>query len=231
MRKELLIYNGPGVSEFFLPHLKNEFGSFFNIGFIDADNILDEKWIKAANSILIPGGRDVYYHQELKGVRNAQIQKFVKNGGNYIGICAGAYYASSYIEFAKGTPLEIVDERHLKFTDAIATGPVLGFDFSYDNNKTARNVEIFYQSQTMNLTLNAYYNGGCTFKGSNDYRPLAFYDLEKKMPAIILKNYGKGKVLLSGVHIECPSINEKKHQQVKRQKLIADIFKHLCHIH
>jgi len=229
MRKELLIYNGPGVSEFFLPYFKSEFGSFFNIGFIDKDDILNAKWTKTAHSILIPGGRDVYYQQELKGIGNALIQKFVNDGGNYIGICAGAYYGSSYIEFAKGTPLEIIDERHLKFTGATATGPVLGFDFSYENNNTARNVEIFYRSQTMCLALDVYYNGGCTFKSCKDYWPLAFYNSEKEMPAIILKNHGKGKVLLSGVHIECPAINEKKQQQIKRQKIIIDILKRLCH--
>jgi len=229
MRKELLIYNDLGVSEFFLPLLKSELGSFFKVSYIDKNKLLGGNWIKSTDTILIPGGRDLYYHRELEELGNSLIRKFVEGGGNYIGICAGAYYGSSSIEFAKGTSLEIIEERYLKLTDAIATGPVLGLAFSYESNKTGRNLEIIYKSQNLSLTLDIYYNGGCTFKGIKDYIALAFYKSEKEMPAIIYKKYGKGKVVLSGVHLECPLIDEKLHQKIKRQKIIADILKLLGH--
>jgi len=229
MRKELLIYNGPGVSRDFLPHLENELSQFFKIGYFNKEKPLNKRMLNSTNTILIPGGRDVYYHQELKDKGNLIIKEFVKNGGNYIGICAGAYYGSSSIEFACGTSLEIVDERQLKLTAATATGPIFGFDFSYDSDKTARNVEIIYKSKTLCLALDIYYNGGCTFKGSKDYTTLAFYRSKKEMPAIIYKKYGEGQVVLSGVHLERPIIKETPHQKIKRQKLIADVVKLLGH--
>ena len=42
-------------------------------------------------------------------------QEFVENGGSYLGICAGAYFACDYIEFDKNGPLEVVGPRDLKF--------------------------------------------------------------------------------------------------------------------
>ena len=33
------------------------------------------------------------------------VDQFVKKGGGYLGLCAGAYFAASHIEFEKGSPL------------------------------------------------------------------------------------------------------------------------------
>ena len=53
-------------------------------------------------------------------------------------------------------------------------------------------------------TLYAYFNGGCTFEGSfSNCRTLAsFADLPGQPPAIIECLVGKGKAILSGVHLE-----------------------------
>jgi glutamine amidotransferase-like uncharacterized protein len=45
--------------------------------------------------ILIPGGESSEYLKELGAAGAKLITEFVKTGGNYIGICAGAFYATS----------------------------------------------------------------------------------------------------------------------------------------
>lgn len=42
---------------------------------------------------VIPGGRDLPYCRDLNGYINDRIIRYVKEGGVYMGICAGAYYA------------------------------------------------------------------------------------------------------------------------------------------
>jgi hypothetical protein len=44
------------------------------------------------------------------GVR--RVRDFVEKGGGYLGLCAGAYFAASSIEFEKGSPLG--NYRYLK---------------------------------------------------------------------------------------------------------------------
>lgn len=52
------------------------------------------------NLLCIPGGQDIPYSFELSGEGNRQIRKFVENGGRFLGICAGAYFASGEIDFS-----------------------------------------------------------------------------------------------------------------------------------
>lgn len=48
--------------------------------------------------------------------------EFVTQGGSYLGLCAGAYYACARVEFEPGTPLEVVGDRELAFFPGIAQG-------------------------------------------------------------------------------------------------------------
>jgi glutamine amidotransferase-like uncharacterized protein len=48
--------------------------------------------------------------------------EFVSQGGGYLGLCAGAYYACARVEFEPGTRLEVVGDRELAFFPGIAQG-------------------------------------------------------------------------------------------------------------
>jgi glutamine amidotransferase-like uncharacterized protein len=222
--KEILIYKDLGVSNYFLPYLEKELNSYFKISFIDRNGILYGNCFKKANILIIPGGRDIYYHEKLNGNGNNQIRYFIQSGGSYLGICAGAYYGCFSIEFAKNTKLKVIADRNLRLVDTKATGPVLNNFFSYEN-KSAKNIDVYYNFKQSNFSkLEMYYHGGCTFENLKDCDILAYYDFEKKFPAIIYKKFGKGKVLLSGVHFEHPSIGENLTQYSKRKKLILNIL-------
>src|SRR5439155_581244 len=75
---------------------------------------------------IMPGGRDQPYHAGLQGEANQQIRAFVEEGGAYVGICAGAYYGSARVEFDRGFPLEVCEERELCFFSGTAVGPAYG---------------------------------------------------------------------------------------------------------
>ena len=57
--------------------------------------------------LCIGGGFDLGYVKTLglEGMRI--IREFVQTGGNYLGICAGAYFATDYVQFDAGGPLEV----------------------------------------------------------------------------------------------------------------------------
>lgn len=150
---------------------------------------------------IMPGGRDRPYMAALKGIGNAQIRSFVENGGIYLGICAGAYYGCKRVEFDRGFPLEVCEDRELSFFPGTAVGPAYGKGtFEYESQKGARLAKI----GTANGIFHSYYNGGCLFEGDFPHvRILGRYlDLSGHPPAIIECSIGKGKAILSGVHLE-----------------------------
>ncbi|PIS03174.1 MAG: hypothetical protein COT85_03900 [Chlamydiae bacterium CG10_big_fil_rev_8_21_14_0_10_42_34] len=150
---------------------------------------------------IMPGGRDRPYHLALKGDANAQLRTFVEQGGTYLGICAGAYYGCATVDFERGHPLEVYESRELCFFKGSAVGPVYGKGiFDYRSEKGARLAKIGTEVGTFDV----YYKGGCTFEGDLSHvKILARYlDLPNQPPAIIECKVGKGKAILSGVHIE-----------------------------
>lgn len=56
---------------------------------------------------------------------------FIKRGGAYLGLCAGAYYAAGYVCFGRDTPLHVEGQRELGLFPGIAFGSVApGFDYT-----------------------------------------------------------------------------------------------------
>lgn len=72
-------------------------------------------WCDEAALYVIGGGYDLGLIKALGPEGTNKIQQYVHQGGSYLGICSGAYFASSYIEFDKGGPLEVCGDRQLKF--------------------------------------------------------------------------------------------------------------------
>lgn len=177
---------------------------------ITAESIIDGSWTKSAVLLVIPGGQDIPYHNKLKGQGNKNIRAFVEGGGTYLGFCAGAYYASGDIEFAKGSALQVCESRELKFFPGVAVGPVFGSNlFKYDSDAGAYPAKLTWLESSDGLDEAAvYYNGGCKFIDADKYDNVkilaCFSELPESPPAIIECEIGKGKAILSGVHPEYP---------------------------
>ncbi len=138
-----------------------------------------------------------------------QIRNFVEAGGYYIGICAGAYFASEFIEFDLNGELEVLGERILKFFPGKAIGPLNNFKYNdNDNSSIAAKIKLLENG----LNAYVYLNGGCYFEPWSDVcnktKVIATY--EHNLNSLTCRNkiavveclVGKGKCLLSGVHFE-----------------------------
>ena len=201
----ILVYNDEGVDEASLQlvstFFKNKGDKVKNV---NADFLINNpKWITQHDKIVIPGGADCPYHKKLKGAGCRNIKKFVKNGGTYIGICAGGYFGSKKVEFALGTDLEVNEYRELAFFPGIARGPMLK-PYVYDSEEGASAAKI--RSSIDGSVFYSYHNGGSTFvlDGINQdgIEVLAEYADKNNAPAVIQCKYGKGQAILSGIHFE-----------------------------
>lgn len=187
----ICIYSGEGAIPLSLP------GSHL----LTAAAIATTPWQKKYSLFIMPGGRDRPYHAALQGPGCRHIRHFVEEGGTYIGLCAGAYFGAKEVQFDQGFPLEVSEERELSFFSGVAVGPAYGKgSFDYHSQKGARAAKL----TTPYGSFHTYYNGGCTFLGDfSNCRILARYaDLPRQPPAILECQVGKGKAILSGVHIE-----------------------------
>lgn len=211
--KRILIYNDEGAHPFcvssLLSALKYEkLDLKYYIKLVNKNFFFDAGWQANTHLIIMPGGRDVPYHNALTGYGNAQISEFVSLGGNFLGICAGGYYGSASIEFEKEGPLEIIGDRELKFFPGTAIGPAYGSGkFCYNSEKGAQIAKLnLFPPLSADGSSFAYYNGGCFFAKAERFANVSilarYADIEEEPAAIIRCDVGKGVAILSGVHPE-----------------------------
>jgi len=218
--KNILVYAGPGVGPKSLANtvalLQSLVADPYTIKTVDSDTIIGTEWLNDTALLVMPGGADAPYMEKLTGIGNQNIRDYVQNGGKYLGICAGAYYAADRIEFAKDDPrLEVIAARELKFYPGLVEGPTYdGFDYVAPQNINGmRAAMISWQADqpfAVNKKFVAYYNGGGHFVAAEEYPQitvLARYNLDTPSQAadpvaIIECKYGKGTAILSGLHFE-----------------------------
>ena len=201
-----------------------------NVTFCDADDIIGGILDNTASLFVMPGGADLYYCEKLNGKGNHAIKEYVENGGNYLGICAGAYYACREIEWAKNTGQEITGRRELGFIDCKAVGPVYDFIENGDVNSSWDNVTTL---ETKDGQCSVIYKGGPLFfdTGNPDIKTLGYYkDLPENPAAVIYTQVGKGNVILSSPHIEFDqeaykaSLYQNANSSYQWQKSVAEKF-------
>jgi glutamine amidotransferase-like uncharacterized protein len=198
----------------------------YRIKTISAKELKLGLWLQDAALFIMPGGADIPYTSKLNGQGNQVIKKYISNGGKYLGICAGAYYASSLIEFSVGTKIEVIGSRELGLFPGKAIGPVFG-NYCYADNSSAMVAKI----KTFNSKIvNVYFNGGCYFKDAEQYegvKVIWWYDND--LPAIISIN--DGSIILSGVHFEydptAMNPNDIYNKHLIEQMLLNDYDRHV----
>ena len=216
MAQNIVIYQDKGVGEFGLKCLC-EFFQDDEVWFANAEAIIDGRVLGLADIFVMPGGADLPYCVKLNGEGNDNIRAYVENGGTYLGICAGAYYGCRDIEYHKDRADEICQPRELAFAPVTAIGSLHDLAPPYDETlNSAAIVELSGRAQ-------AFYNGGCTFRGKGGYEVIARYEgLPTKPPAIIRANVGDGTAILSGVHFEIGAAQLASHpEDAARGKILA----------
>jgi|GEM_PF-570349 BirA family transcriptional regulator, biotin operon repressor / biotin---[acetyl-CoA-carboxylase] ligase len=243
-RKNILIYNddGAGSSVYELQEMLTRVVdlSTIRILIVDAEYINTMPgWEERTRLFIMPGGRARPFYTALGaewkseevaagelrelsklGVGNARIKNFVLDGGSYLGVCAGAYYAALRTVFEKGSSLEILDEGALCLFEGIAEGPAYGLGrFDYRSEQGAEVATLSSSSLLNGDGITSYFNGGCFFtaEGSDglpeesilsEYANITASEGGGKsgqVAAIVESSKGKGKVILSGTHFQISS--------------------------
>lgn len=204
--KKIYIYSGPGASTKNISQLVRILNYSFENIIIELvnKNKISKEFLQECDLFILPGGRDKLYAKYLNGNLNKIIKEYIMLGGSFLGICAGAYYCGTNLEFAKGSDKEIIEKRELALFNGKVIGPVLG-EYFYNSTRGSKAAKIMFQDKYTYM----HYNGGGYFDFKDDLKILAYYmDPTPKLPAIIEFNVGKGLVVLSGVHFEyCNPLN------------------------
>lgn len=170
---------------------------------MDAEALIASPWEKETALLVMPGGRDVYYHEALQGPGTYKMRKFVEMGGKYLGLCAGAYFAADLIEFEKGGHHQVLGKRTLELYPGLARGPAYGLGkYSYESDQGVEAARISWAGEEC-VT---YFNGGCLFENPDQFPHVqvlsSYVDLNEKPAAVVSCKIGKGEAILSGVHLE-----------------------------
>ncbi|XP_041365199.1 biotin--protein ligase-like [Gigantopelta aegis] len=218
VRRILYVYNGLGVSDVCRDQLFKTLSTLIHpdyhvVEYIKPEEIQCGLWKRNAALITFGGGYDEGFIGALRKEGLKQVQTYVESGGSYLGLCAGGYFGCDRIEFDKHGPLQVCDERHLKFFPGICRGPVFP-GFKYRSFKGASAASVTYKPLSgQPVTFSSYYNGGGQFtlygEGDSDQTVeiLAWYNSLPGTPAAIVKSVvgDNGLAILTGIHPEYDS--------------------------
>lgn len=178
--------------------------------------------LRGYDAILVPGGRGSEQGDALGSQGRKAIRDFVREGGGYVGVCAGAYLATAKYPWSLG----LVNAQTMTGTRYVpGQGP------QQASFRGATNVLVEFNSVGRVVlggpksAIAMWYSSGPIFFPTNevrlpDYIPLGYYlseackypfqkDTMVHSPAIIAASYGRGRVVLFSPHPE----NNKETQQ------------------
>ncbi|KAL7419575.1 biotin holocarboxylase synthetase [Cryptotrichosporon argae] len=206
---QVLVYSGPGVSPLSLSHtlltLSLLLLPHYTVQPVSPATLATEPWEPNTALVVIPGGRDLPFVEELaKGGAVGRIKEYVRLGGRYLGLCAGAYFGAGEVRFDVGGGKEVTGARELAFFPGPCVGPAFpGFDYATENGSRA----VSLSTPSGKLIQHVYYNGGGYFPPSTSdaVTVVASYaDLPSLPAAAVLCASGSGRALLCAAHFEYP---------------------------
>lgn len=216
--KIVRIYDGDGAAPDCVQDLLIAFAAY-QPSTISANELQSEAWISTCRLLIIPGGRDLPYCNDLHGQAVLNIIKFLHNGGAFIGTCAGAYFASSRVEFGIGTEIEVLGNRELQIFKGISKGPYFK-DFNYKSD-----TEKWVKIQCSDTKIREVFNhGGGYFVSTENYPNTTILGRYSENEAAIIKVQfpNNGIALLSHVHFETPGCWPKWQEFIHQEMSLAD---------
>ena len=145
---------------------------------IFSKNTVEDNFFDDVDIVAVPGGfGDASSFETLFKNNGNEVKKFVKNGGKYLGICMGAYWAGSH---------------YLNMLDGVDAVQYLTRPGTDTRRPHAKNIEITWNKKPMNM----FWYDGCALVGNGKFKTIATYANGDAM-AIIQKNIG-----LIGCHPE-----------------------------
>jgi glutamine amidotransferase-like uncharacterized protein len=191
-----LVYRGPGACmNCWTSAAQSAKKAGFQLKFVN------EKWkdfsvLRRASLWVQPGGKSTTAARAMGSEYLGRIRDFVRNGGGYVGFCAGAFLASSKIGTTEMDGLGIIPGKTQLWDQEDGPGHLIQVSW----NHRIRSV---------------YYHGGpfLDFSGVNDSSVQVYSRYENGQNAGAILNYGQGRVAVSGAHPEASRIWKALHFQ------------------
>ncbi len=151
-------------------------------------------------AVYFPGGYAYDYKRKLTAAGERHIRELVDAGGGYVGVCAGAFFAATRVEWEGGSyPYTLGLFKGRAFGALPQIMPWPGYTL------TTISLNPLHEVNTrLPRTFTTMYYGGPAFypDAGQEIDTLASWDQFNAHPAIITLNYGQGRVLLIGPHPE-----------------------------
>jgi len=179
----------------------------YTVTSVDADYI-NTKGLEDFSILCIPGGNMYQYAQDISSTGMENVRNFIRNGGGYIGICGGAYFASSKVVWQGDqlvmTPLGLFPGR--------AEGPIN--EIVPYPNYTMCKVDIsdsthpITQSEPDSAWMLYYWGPVLVPNKDANVTILGKYD-RVNQPTMMAFDYDLGRVFLIGTHPEIEEDSER----------------------
>lgn len=207
-KADIAIYAGRGTWDLSVQALERMFFWMnYTVELIGADYI-DTVGLATFRILVIPGGDMYEYAQDISPKGKEIIRTFVQDGGGYIGICGGAYFASEEV-FWQGNQLPMTP---LGLFAGTATGPI--DEITSYPNYTMCKVNIINhdhpvtESERDSEWMLYYWGPALTPNRDANIAILGNYD-RGNQTAMLAFDYYKGKVFLVSTHPEIEEDNDR----------------------
>jgi len=195
---KVLIFNGQGVMEESVAGIEDSLNDtnnqnltpYYHFNY-STTNIINLKTLSAYDVLIMPGG-DASTYIKSDDIDSEAIKQFVSGGKGYLGICAGAYVASNYIdEYYPGWGIASdVNSKNENYEGMLSV------------SMTSYGKRMLSESSLQNLHME---NGPAMYTNNSQIIMATYADNKtgyQNYAAILGENYGNGRVLLSSPHPE-----------------------------
>jgi glutamine amidotransferase-like uncharacterized protein len=163
--------------------------------------------LKRYDLLVMPGGDMWQYRSYLSSAGMDKIREYVNQGGGYIGICGGSYFAANLIVWRgwANQPRDSISIYGLSLFPATADGPIEDYAPSYVDSKCQIAIILKHHTIAAGLpdVIEPYYDHGpkFLFNDSLDVATLGRTVAGNKR-ILLAFQYNRGKVFLTGAHPE-----------------------------
>jgi glutamine amidotransferase-like uncharacterized protein len=219
--KEVRIYDGPGVDYKCFFNTRVALSSIYgNTEYISASQIKTREWFEYTSMLVIPGGAASPYNEALGSDGMESIREFVKQGGFFLGICAGAYFSAKESEFGGVYKLPQINREHLGLYGGKVKGPI------FNNLAEKTKIQVLCDDSVIREVFS--YGGGF-FENAHLLKSTtilaSYHSINIQGNAAFAKiEYGEGFAFSSFIHFEYPEVWPSWKDWLKEQ---IDLEKHV----
>ncbi len=205
---DIALYSDAGCWEESTHALENMFQWMdYSVTLVDAEYINKED-LDNFKILCIPGGDMYQYAQDISAGGKENIRNFIRDGGGYIGICGGAYFASEEVIWRGSqllmTPLGIFQGTAEGPIDEIAPYP----DYEMCKVNIVDSTHPITESEPDSVWILYYWGPVLIPDLPTDVEILGSYDVTNQ-PAMLVFDYGQGRVFIIGTHPEIEEDSER----------------------